>query len=125
MNDLQSNVLLLPFIHEVWAGVHLLLEVIVRVVVLIFFVNQSLLDLLLFAFVDLTFAGAVITVKVVHFNLLPLVHWLVCSSSITPLLPVRVGNSVFDLNLLVHIRRRGLPSKSMLWLTDVECVEQS
>jgi len=83
------------------------------------------LDLLLLAFVGLTFAGAVITVKVVHFNLLPLVHWLVCSSSITPLLPVRVGNSVFDLNLLVHIRRRGLSSKSMLCLTDVECVEQS
>jgi len=29
MNDLQSNVLLLPFIREVWAAVHLLFEVIV------------------------------------------------------------------------------------------------
>jgi hypothetical protein len=125
MNDLQSNVLLLPFIREVWATVHLLFEVIVRVVVLIFVVSQSLLDVLLLAFLDLTFTGAVITVKVVHFNLLPLVHWLVCSSSIAPLLPIRVGHSIFDLNLLVHIRRRGLPSESMLWLTDVECVEQS
>lgn len=125
MNDLQSNVLLVPFIHQVWAAVHLLFEVIVRVVILIFVVNQSLLDLLILASVDLTFSSAVITVEVVHLNLLPLVHWLVCSSSIAPLLPIRVSSSFFDLNLLVHIRWRGLPSKAMLRLADVECVEQS